>query len=241
MRKIPKVIYQVSIGLNHGHQDIQNIIHNMLRMHSDYEYKLLTSEREMDKFVSENFEKDIVDSYNCLNFLVAKIDFWKYLNLYKNGGIYLDMDSLITKPLDELIRDDDEAIISAEGNEGLYVQWCLMFVKEHPILKKTIDVVVENINNNKYPNDVFKMTGPGAFTEGINYIHFLNNEKIIDHSLINRDTDISFYTKEGLHYRIYSIDYGKFCLFRYEESDLLFMNKNSWHILNELKLIKLLK
>ena len=241
MRKIPRVLYQVSIGLNHGHQDIQNITNKMLSMNSNYEYKLLTSEKEMDNFVSNNFDKEIVESYNCLNFLVAKIDFWRYLNLYKNGGVYLDMDSLIIKPLDELIRDDDEAIITAEGNPGLYVQWCLMFTKEHPILKKVIEIVVDNIKNNKYPNNVFKMTGPTAFTEGLNKLHLLDSEKIIDHSLINKETDISFYTKEGVQYRIYSIDYGNFCLFRHDKSHLLFMNKVSWHALNEMKLIKLLK
>jgi mannosyltransferase OCH1-like enzyme len=241
MRKIPKIIYQVSIGSNHNHQEIQKITNIMLKINSDYEYKLLTTEKEMDNFVSKNFDKEIVESYHCLNFLVAKIDFWKYLNLYKNGGIYLDMDSLIINPLDELIRENDDAIISADGNRGLYVQWCLIFTKEHPILKQVIEVVVDNIKNNKYPNDVIKMTGSEAFSEGIQRLHFLENEKLIDHSLIKNDTDISFYTRELIQYRIYSINYGNYCLFTHNKSDLLFMNKKSWYVLNEMKLIKLLK
>ena len=44
--------------------------------------------------------------------------------MYKYGGVYLDMDSSILKPLRELINDDDNAIITtAEGNPHLYVQW----------------------------------------------------------------------------------------------------------------------
>jgi hypothetical protein len=49
------------------------------------------------------------------------------------------MDSSIEKPLNELINDDDDAIITAEGNPGLYVQWALIFSKQHPILKKQLN------------------------------------------------------------------------------------------------------
>ena len=90
------------------------------------------------------------------------MDFWRYLALYKYGGVYLDMDSSIEKPLDDLIKPEDEAIITAEGNSGLYVQWALIFSKGHPILKKTIDLVVTNIKNNNHPNDIHKMTGPNV-------------------------------------------------------------------------------
>jgi hypothetical protein len=88
------------------------------------------------------------------------------------------MDSSIEKPLDELIQYNDEAIITAEGNPGLYVQWALIFSKGHPILKKTIDLVVTNIKNNNHPNDIHKMTGPSVYTKAINEVHmdFFNNK-----------------------------------------------------------------
>ena len=65
----------------------------------------------------------------------------------KNGGIYLDMDSIIHKSLDELIQIDDSAIISREGNKGYFMQWMLILEKGHPILKLTIDKCIYNINN----------------------------------------------------------------------------------------------
>ena len=40
---------------------------------------------------------------------------------------------------DLLIKEEDSAIITVEGNPGLYVQWGLMFSKNHPILKRTIE------------------------------------------------------------------------------------------------------
>lgn len=66
----------------------------------------------MDRFVNTHFTGIIADSYNRLNIIVAKVDFWRYLVLYKYGGVYLDMDSSIDVPLDTLINEEDEAIIT---------------------------------------------------------------------------------------------------------------------------------
>lgn len=98
----------------------------------DYLYHLYDDD-DMDNFVNHHYNGEIAECYNKLNIIVAKVDFWRYLVLYKYGGIYLDMDSTIENPLDELIRSYDEAIITAEGNPNLYVQWALIFSKGHPI------------------------------------------------------------------------------------------------------------
>ena len=47
----------------------------------------------------------------------------------------------------------------------------LFFDKGHPFLKRTIEVVLDNIKKNKYPNNIHKMTGPGAYTQAINEIY----------------------------------------------------------------------
>jgi len=129
--KISKVIYQ-SWSTRKLHPIIQNKINIMMKLNPSYDHHIFT-DKEIDKFVKKNYDKGIVECYNKLNIIVAKVDFWRYLLLYKYGGIYLDMDSTILKPLDELINNHDEAIITAEGNPNLYVQWALIFSKNHPI------------------------------------------------------------------------------------------------------------
>lgn len=84
-------------------------------MNPEYVHKIYIDE-EMDVFVNENFPGDIANCYNRLNIIVAKVDFWRYLVLYKFGGIYLDMDSSINYPLKYLINMNDEAIITIESN-----------------------------------------------------------------------------------------------------------------------------
>ena len=210
------------------HPAIQEKNNFFRKMNPEYTYNLYTDD-EIDKFVNSNFPGEISECYNKLNIIVAKVDFWRYLVLYKYGGVYLDMDSSIERPLNELIRDSDEAIITSEGNPQLFVQWALIFKSGHPILKRVIELVVDNIKNNKYPNDIHKMTGPFAFTCGVKNMHRDTFGVEIDDSSISNNTDIT-YSKNGLSYRWYGIDYNGAFNFKYNESHLLYINKKSWRI-----------
>ena len=209
------------------HPLIQEKIDGIKKLNPEYSYHLY-NDNDMDIFVNEHYNGLISECYNKLNIIVAKVDFWRYLVLYKYGGIYLDMDSTIEKPLNELIRSTDEAIITAEGNPNLYVQWALIFSKGHPILKKTIDLVVSNIQNNSYPNDIHKMTGPTVYTKAINSVHMeLYDNEIINHNQINKYTDIE-YKANNIVYRLYGIDYNLYFCFRHNLTYLLYNNKKHW-------------
>lgn len=222
---IPKNIFQswTTIIL---HPQIQNKIDKIKQLNPDYTHKIYTDE-EMDDFVNMNFDQNIQDCYNRLNIIVAKVDFWRYLILYKLGGVYLDMDSTIERPLDKLIKSDDEAIISAEGNPNFYVQWALIFNKNHPILKRTIEFIVENIKTNAYPNDIHSMTGPAVFSRAVNSVHNEIFGVNLVHQNISRDTNI-VYKQNEVSYRIYGLDYNKYFIFKFPEHNYLYLNKKHW-------------
>lgn len=191
---------------------------SMISLNPDYSYELYTDE-DMDFFVNKFYSGIIADCYNSINITVAKVDFWRYLVLYKFGGIYVDMDSEIARPLNDLIRPDDKAIISMEGNPYFFVQWCMMFEAGHPILKSVIDVIVENIKNNRYPNDVHKMTGPTAFTEGIKRFHREAFSISLENNM-DRKCDKTYVAAET-SYRIYGVDYNGYCNFKHPYSQYL--------------------
>ncbi|MGJ1412127.1 glycosyltransferase family 32 protein [Sphingobacterium thalpophilum] len=125
---------------------------------------------QVDKLVRENFDQRTYDAFARLQIGAAKADFFRYAVLYIYGGIYLDLDSDITGRLDRVIRPDDVAVIAHENNRSLYAQWALIYDKGHPFLKKTIELIVKNIEENRYPHDVHRMTGPTVYTEAINLV-----------------------------------------------------------------------
>ena len=201
-------------------------INLMKKINPDWSHVIYT-DKEIDDFVNIYFAGEIADSYNRLNIIVAKVDFWRYLILYKYGGVYLDMDSSIDKPLNDLINIHDNAIITAERNKNLYVQWGLIFNKEHIILKKTIDFIIDNIKNNAYKNNIHKMTGPTVYSKAIYYVHNkLFNEELI-HKNITINTDIT-YDKDNISYRIYGIDYNEYFSFKHEDHKILYKDKKHW-------------
>jgi len=93
--------------------------------------------------------------------------FFRYAILFKTGGVYLDMDSLNIVQLDKFILPTDSALISLEKHLEYYVQWALVFEAGHPFLEKTLEIVMDNLQTNRYPRDVHAMTGPGAYTQAI--------------------------------------------------------------------------
>jgi len=140
-----------------------------LRRNRGYSWQFF-DDMQVDKLVRENFDQRTYDAFARLQIGAAKADFFRYAVLYIYGGIYLDLDSDITGRLDRVIRPDDVAVIAHENNRSLYAQWALIYDKGHPFLKKTIELIVKNIEENRYPHDVHRMTGPTVYTEAINLV-----------------------------------------------------------------------
>lgn len=80
-----------------------------------------------DQFMSDNFAgTSLLWAYNNINQKVggaAKADIWRYAVLFLKGGVYIDADAALTKPLEPIIGTDDEMVITYELNhyDG---DWC---------------------------------------------------------------------------------------------------------------------
>lgn len=201
---IPKVIYQTFKT-----KELPFIakwhIRRFLKNNPEYTYEFYDDIR-IEDFFRSNFDKDWLEAYQKLNIGAAKADFFRYAILYKKGGVYLDIDSGIKGKLDSFIHADDKAIISMEKNDGIYVQWALIFEAGHPFLNETLALVKNNINGNLYPHDVHRMTGPTAYTQAIN--HCLKTQEHIPYRILGVDFDGHLQFKYKL---------GKFFLYKKED------------------------
>ncbi|QNK62653.1 glycosyl transferase [Pedobacter sp. PAMC26386] len=180
-------------------------ISSFRKKNPDYSYEFYDDER-IEAFLSQQYDKEVLSLYKKLNIGAAKADFFRYAVLYKKGGVYVDIDSGINGSLNQFITPDDSAIITKEGNPDLFAQWALIYSPEHPFLKKTMEMVLENIRENKYPHDVHQMTGPTVYTKAI--IESLKNNPEIPYRILGTDYDGYLKVKYKL---------GKF--FLYEKGD----------------------
>ena len=158
---IPKHIYQTwkTHNLPPG---ITCIIKQFMIINPGWSHHLY-DDAEMIEFIRVHFPGRVYEAFNMLAIGAARADIWRYCVLYKYGGVYLDIDADIRAPLDNLIRVDDDAVITREQVAGLFNQWILIFSKGHPLLKVVIDECVENVLS-RSSNNILHLTGSTVFT-----------------------------------------------------------------------------
>lgn len=217
---IPKVIHQ-TYHKKTLPQEISDNIVCLKRMNPNWEYRLY-DDSDIKNYIQTHYP-ELLHVYLKINpvYGAAKADFFRYLLIYNEGGVYLDIKSSCDKPLDEVILADDVYILSHWQNEpgqvhqkmgfhscinnpfGEYQQWHLIAAKGHPFLKAVIENVCNNIDSyNPFIHDtggwsVVNATGPIAYTLAITSIQHLH-----PHRLIRNNAELgliySIYEREGL-------------------------------------------
>jgi len=186
--KIAKIIHQTYHTKNLPDSIQKNI--NQLKLDNPGWELRLYDDQDIDCYIQSYFP-NLLPIYKKINpiYGAAKADFFRYLVVYKDGGVYLDIKSGASKPLNLIIKDSDKYILShwprwypkmmlgqhvdITNPIGEFQQWHIISVAGHPFLRAVIDNVCNNI---KYYNPilheygafgVFNLTGPIAYTETI--------------------------------------------------------------------------
>ena len=199
--KIPNIIHQTFIDKKLPHDIAEIVLHN--KKMCAYCKFIFYDDNDSDNFIKSRFSERIYNAYKKINdvYGAMKADFFRYCVLYKIGGIYLDIKSVINYPIFKLINENDSCILDIPRNYlepyrinlPTYEQWLLMFAPNHPYLLEMINTIVENIENNYIPKlenynlttkqKILHITGPDAFTKVINKYIEKNNNTILHRSI----------------------------------------------------------
>ncbi len=148
-------------------------------------------EDDRTQFIKRNFDSQVLNAYLKINesFSVARADLFRYLVIYREGGVYLDIKSQVREPLTQVLDPSATYILSTWNDSHIsdfqhwgehkelsgreFQIWHLIAAPEHPFLKAVIEQVVANINNYSSLNgthpakSVLSITGPIAYTTAI--------------------------------------------------------------------------
>lgn len=212
---------------------VQNVRDKIQALNPDYTM-ILYDDADMDEFIRENFADRIYNCYRQLAVGAARADFWRYCILYINGGVYLDIDSAILRPLNELIRPGDQAIVTREGNPGIFNNWILIFEAEHPILWRAIENCCYNIEH-RVSNYVGDVTGPhGPWTQAIHDIMLpLYGSGGGKSRNLYQETDTALNAAlnsptNSVRCRFYEIDMGDFAIYNHDAIDYIYQDQPHW-------------
>lgn len=214
--KIPKTIYQTWSTQNLPSK-LKKLHNKMLKNNPGYQHIIYTNS-QMNDYMNANADKEIREAYWKMNHIVAKADIWRYTILLQNGGVYLDIDSEITSSLSSLIQENDEAIISPEIHENLFIQWGLIFNKDHKILEKTLNNILSDIKNGNNQFDHHALTVQN-YAKAI-FDFCLDNEITFSWSEPSIQNDITFKSANS-SFRVVGNDYKYTFSFKHKFNHLI--------------------
>lgn len=195
----PKIIHQIWYqGINKASNKLKENSMLVKLYHSFWIY-IIWDNIMITKFIKN--DTILFHTYKNFKYLHQKVDFFKYIILYKLGGVYIDMDVRLLKSFDNLIKENNnyDVIVSS-----LHYNKLENFVLCHNsicinngiiISKPGSDFLFKIINQiisfpNCYPFDINSSlcinntTGPSLFTQVyINY-PFKNKIKVLDWSYL---------------------------------------------------------
>lgn len=187
---IPKIIHQKFSG--NIPDALEETVDSLTSNNPLWDHRLYDDE-DAEKFVMDHYGKDLFKVYSMISphYGAARADLFRYMLLYKLGGVYLDLKSSFTRPIDDVLSGDEAYILSKWRNGageiheswglhgdhdfpgGEFQQWHIIAARGHPFLRAVIDRVVRNILSYSSKKcgvgriGVLKTTGPIAYTLAI--------------------------------------------------------------------------
>eukprot|EP01084_Bolivina_argentea_P227076 383527_1 len=184
---IPHIIWQTWTTHDILHENMtKNIAKN-----PEWKWNLVNTS-EAEYFFNHNLnltEYNILGNVTKAYFMInplngaARADLWRYIIIWKYGGVYLDYDSICHVPLNDILKKIQNgngiAIITYEHcsfqyngqRKPTFSQWGLIYPPRHPILTKVIQTVTQNILNKVLPTHknfkelTLKITGPQIYSK----------------------------------------------------------------------------
>lgn len=158
---IPKILWQTNFTDRVTLAVYINYLFNRLLAYN-FEYRFMITE-ERAEFIKSNYSQEIFDSYSRIQIGAAQADFWRLLVLYKHGGVYMDIDAHLVWSLSSVIQKDQEELYIT-ARKGDITNYFIASKNDNINLKKMVDVVLKNIEENTIKN-VYVLTGPGVFNQ----------------------------------------------------------------------------
>eukprot|EP00218_Dolichomastix_sp_CCMP3274_P014156 CAMPEP_0170135690 /NCGR_PEP_ID=MMETSP0033_2-20121228/2605_1 /TAXON_ID=195969 /ORGANISM="Dolichomastix tenuilepis, Strain CCMP3274" /LENGTH=1019 /DNA_ID=CAMNT_0010371293 /DNA_START=85 /DNA_END=3144 /DNA_ORIENTATION=+ len=133
------------------------------------------------EFVDREFP-EYAEAYRRLPKDVERSDFFRYMTVLKNGGVYADVDTECRAPLDAFLYPSDTLVVGWENefatDEAAYLRhyvrrrqilnWVFAAAPGHPALREVCNRIASRALarfSNNTNRDTLERTGPGIFTD----------------------------------------------------------------------------
>jgi mannosyltransferase OCH1-like enzyme len=192
---IPKIIWQTyKDSFDQLQPYMVDAINTWKNLNPDFEYRYM-DDIQAAEFILNEYGQEWHNIFVNLPVGVMRGDLWRYMIIYKYGGVYADLDTECLNPINTWLNEDYDMIVCPETDIH-YCQWTFAASAGHPVLKSVLDIIKERLLNPEYgsPHFVHTHTGPAIWTEGINKaLDFKIDNLISDYLLLNSCDNAKLY------------------------------------------------
>lgn len=160
---VTKIIWQTNYSNRSTLPVYLNYLFNRL-MSLSYDYRYVSTEAR-EEYLKQNAPKEVYDAYVQLTDGAAQADLWRVTTLYKEGGIYMDIDATLVWPLSKLLSGVKDALYIKIKDDTEITNYFLATAPHNPHFKKVMDAIVHNIQNYDPKKGVYGTTGPQVFND----------------------------------------------------------------------------
>ena len=112
-------------------------IANMQKINPDYKLEI-SDDQDVEEYIIERLSK--WDYFKIRNKkIVEKVDLWRLLKMYEEGGVYVDIDRFCNISFDEIIKEGTKCILPTHRDAD-FSQDIMISCKENPIFLKAIEL-----------------------------------------------------------------------------------------------------
>lgn len=146
--EIPLEIEEVELGEKVPRQIMQTyksldkvppfVIKNIKKDNPDWDYHFFSDE-EAEEFLKKEYPPQILEKFKSFSRGAHKADLFRLCWLYKNGGVYVDIDTHLLKPIDKIVGEKELIIPLTYMKQDKRLLNCFMVCRKgDPLILKCI-------------------------------------------------------------------------------------------------------
>lgn len=201
---VPRIMHQIWLRGGELPSALQRNVDNLRSRNPGWEHRLWTS-READELLAD-CDDEIAEAFHRIDPLygAARADLLRHLIIYRHGGVYCDIKSGFSRPLDDVLHADDDYLLCRvrslhkELPNGELLTHFVIASPRHPFSAAVIQKILRNIDGYRPwhavgRNGVIRTTGPVAYTLAIDRLldraphKFVTEEEIGSYFSIDYD------------------------------------------------------
>lgn len=165
-QQIPKKIAQTWFSENLS-DELLYATETVKRQNPEYDYVLFSDEM-CRSLIQTHFEPNVLSAWNSLIPGAFKADLWRLCYLYIEGGIYIDIKTVATRPLSPVMTQESEILLTKDQYDYDIYNGIIGSIPKHPFIKFAIERIVKQIEEKGMGENELDVTGPKALGRAFN-------------------------------------------------------------------------